>query len=126
MSGTAEQVALGKRRDNRDRSGRQQDRSGRQQDRTGRKQVRVQQSGCANRAAKRKKQEAASAVAAALVELADADAPATRVDADGCGGDGHERCDYLLDDCGLDNYGCGLDSCGLCVADRVGCQLVGC
>ena len=58
---------------------RKRDRSGRQQDRTGREQVRVQQSGYANRAAKRKKQEAASAVAAALVELAAVDAPAMSV-----------------------------------------------
>ena len=44
-----------------DRSGRKQDRSGRKQDRRGRKQVRVQQSGHANRAAKRQKAEAAPA-----------------------------------------------------------------
>ena len=58
------------RRDQRDRSGRTQDRSGRKQvqdrsgrkqvqDRSGRKQVRVQQSGHANRVAKRHKAEAA-------------------------------------------------------------------
>ena len=64
-------------RDKRDRSGRTQDHSGRKpqdrsgckqvQDRSGRKQVRVQQSGHANRAAKRQKAEA---VAAALIDFA--------------------------------------------------------
>ena len=73
------------RRDQRDRSGRTQDRTGRKQERTGRKQartgrkqVRVQQSGHANRAAKRQKAEA---VAAALIDLAAVDAEARRLQA---------------------------------------------
>ena len=71
MSGRAEEATraatLANRRDERDRSDRKQDRSGRKQNRSGRKQKRTQRtqpSGAANRAAKRKREDATPAIVA--------------------------------------------------------------